>query len=407
MISVGIDVSKEKSTVCILKPNGEVLTPPYEMLHTAKDIGALADRLNAYDEEARVIMETTGHYHWPVVTLLSEKGIFVSCINSLRMWKYCSQSIRKGKTDRIDSIKIASYGLVYWHELIRYLPDKDTYSELRTYSRQYHQYTSLLIKAKVNLNNLLDQTMPGIQNLLANKNGYHKLSDFAEEYWHFEYITSKSETAFTVDYCKWGHAHGYRKNESKAKEIYALARNGVPVLACTEANKLLVTEAVRIMHEIQKSQESIITHMDKLASELPEYSIVFSMGGIGTTLAARIIAEIGDVRKFHSKGALIAYAGIDAPPYQSGAFNSTKRSISKRGNKYLRKVGYEVMQSVMRKKPTYDEAVYQFMLKKQAEGKSGKTAKIAGLNKFLKIYYARVNALYCETDEQLMMENEF
>ena len=34
MISVGIDVSKGESTVCVMKPGGEVLKPPFKMLHS-------------------------------------------------------------------------------------------------------------------------------------------------------------------------------------------------------------------------------------------------------------------------------------------------------------------------------------------------------------------------------------
>ena len=85
--------------------------------------------------------------------------------------------------------------------------------------------------------------------------------------------------------------------------------------------------------------------MQALAKTLPEYSLVREMPCIGDTLAPRLIAEIGDVRRFHSKRALIAYAGIDAPPYQSGKFCANNRHISKRGNRYMRKTGYEVMQS--------------------------------------------------------------
>ena len=109
MISVGIDVSKGKSTVCIMKPGGEVLETPFEMLHTMEGILLLLKRIKTYDEEVRVVLEDTGHYHWPVVTLLVEKGVFVCCVNALRMKKYCAQSIRKAKTDKIDSIRIASY----------------------------------------------------------------------------------------------------------------------------------------------------------------------------------------------------------------------------------------------------------------------------------------------------------
>lgn len=41
-----------------------------------------------------------------------------------------------------------------------------------------------------------------------------------------------------------------------------------------------------------------------------------------------------------------------------------------------------------------DDAVYNYILKKEGEGKSKKHAKIAGLNKFLRIYYARVMSVY-------------
>ena len=110
MISVGIDVSKGKSTVCFFKPGGEVLVAPYEVAHTKDELGRLADRINAYGEEIRVILENTGYYHWPVVKFLVECGIFVSAINPLKMKRFCSQNIRKVKNDRIDAIHIASYG---------------------------------------------------------------------------------------------------------------------------------------------------------------------------------------------------------------------------------------------------------------------------------------------------------
>jgi transposase len=88
--------------------------------------------------------------------------------------------------------------------------------------------------------------------------------------------------------------------------------------------------------------------MIEIANTLPESSVLISMLGIGDTLSARFIAEVGDVRRFHSKSAVVAYCGIDAPPYQSGSFTAAKRSISKRGNKYLRKTGFEIMQSFMK-----------------------------------------------------------
>ena len=138
-----------------------------------------------------------------------------------------------------------------------------------------------------------------------------------------------------------------------------------------------------------------MTFLKNLNSTLPEYDTVRNMEGCGDKLTSRIIAEIGDIRRFKNAGSLIAYAGLDAPPYQSGQFEASNRHISKRGNKYLRKTGYEIMQSIIRSCSDKSE-IKIYILKKESEGKLKKVAKIAGLNKFLRIYYGKVKKKYKE-----------
>lgn len=400
MISVGIDVSKDKSVVCILKPGGEVLATPFEMPHTMKALLSLITLLKGYEEETRVVLEATGHYHWPVVQMLIDNHVFVTCVNSLRMSRYCSQSIRKGKTDKIDAVKIASYGIAYWSELEQVQPSSDVYEELRFLSRQYYQHSSFLIKAKINLGNLLDQAMPGIKTLLHSENRTNKYLYVAERYWHFGNILQMGEKAFVADFCSWGKEQKYLKNETIAKRLYDLAQNSITTLPLSESTKFVMMEAIKMTREAEKSKDGILLCMADLASTLPEYETVLAMEGVGPVLAPRLIAEIGDVRRLHSGSALIAYAGIDAPERQSGSFRAENRSISKRGNKYLRKTGYEIMMLLMSHKPSED-AVYSFVMKKMSEGKRGKLALIAGLNKFLRIYYARVKEVYQQTETHL------
>ena len=395
MISVGIDVSKGKSTVCILKPGGEVVKPPFEMDHAVESLDSLVSLINSFDEETRVVLEDTGHYHLPVASYLSSHGIFVCCVNALRMKKFCAQSIRRAKTDKIDAVRIASFGITYWSELAQAYDAPDTYDELHFLARQYYQFTSILVKAKVNFSNLLDQVMPGISNLLQNQKDNHKLTAFVDRYIHFQTILDMGEKRFTADYCKWAKKMGYRCNERKAAEIFALAQNGIPSLPNSQSVKIAVREAIKVIHSTEKSRNTILAQMQEICKTLSEYSVVRDMNGIGDVLAPRIIAEIGDVRRFKNKHSLIAYAGIDAPPYQSGTFNASERKISKRGNSYLRKTGYEIMQSLIKHKPT-DDPVYDFIQKKRSEGKCAKEAMIAGLNKFLRVYYGKVMELYSE-----------
>ena len=107
MISVGIDVSKGKSTVCAIKPYGEVLMTTRDFKHTKDDLDSLVKQLSRFKEEIHIIMEATGNYHLPVYQYLKSKNYQISIINPLEMKRYRCQGIRNPKTDKIDSMIIA------------------------------------------------------------------------------------------------------------------------------------------------------------------------------------------------------------------------------------------------------------------------------------------------------------
>ena len=381
MISVGIDVSKGKSTVCILKPYGEIVSKPFNITHTQKDLSELSSMLFRLNDEVKIVMEATGIYHLPVLTYLQEKGFFVSVINPYLMKSYRNESLRKAKTDKIDSRIIANYGIDHWFKMKEFQTSGEIYEELKLLGQQYRHYMKLHLLSLAELTHLLDLTMPGIKNLLASWNETNrkdKRSDFVERFWHYDVITSMSEQEFTEEYILWAKEKKYVPSQEKAKVIYTLAQESIPTLPSeTSSIKMLVTEAVRVLKEVDATLGLILSRMQEIAK----------------TLAPKLIAEIGDVRRFRNGKALVAFAGIDPPPYESGQFVGCNRKISKRGSASLRKVGYETMRSLkMRSRP--EDPVYRYVVKKESEGKSKKSAKIAGLNKFLRIYYARVTELY-------------
>ena len=131
--------------------------------------------------------------------------------------------------------------------------------------------------------------------------------------------------------------------------------------------------------------------MNRIASSLPEYDTVMSMFGVGKVYGPQLIAEVGDTRRFRNRRALTAFAGLDAPPYQSGQLDVSSRHISKRGSAALRKVLFQITEVYILNKPE-DEPVYHFIDKKRSEGKHYYSYRIAAANKFLRIYYAKVLA---------------
>lgn len=244
MISIGVDDAKGKSKVYAINHFGEILLTPFDVTHTKPSLDKLMQQIHKLNDECKVILEATGHYHYPIMDFLSKNGISVSVANPLLMKKFNDVTIRKGKSDKLDSLKIAKFGLQFWHDLKEPPDESCTYEDLWVLSRQYLHYTRMLTTSKLSLLTILDQTMPDIQKLIrlnAETPGKDKLRDFIEEFWHFDNIIKMPEAKFMATYRKWTRKKGYRFSEPKVKEIYPLAENGIPTMSSnTPATKQVV-----------------------------------------------------------------------------------------------------------------------------------------------------------------------
>lgn len=403
MNSVGIDVSKGKSTVAVMQPLGVVIAEPHDVAHTESELRELARFLRSLPGETKVIMESTGHYNDPIADYLHEYGIFVTVINPILIANYDSNiTVRKAKTDKKDAIKIANWGLEHWIDLIEYVPINDVRKALRIFNRQYNQLIKQKVMVKNNLIAMLDQTFPDLQKMFSSPpkpDGSEKWLDFGMKFWHCECVCNLSLAEFTKRYERWCHHYGYHFSKDKAFDIYAESAGNICLLPKNESTKMLITTCISQLKTINQNIALVRREMDQLAQKLPEYDTVREMFGVGPVLAPQLMAEIGDIYRFKNKKALIGFAGIDAPPYQSGNLDVISRSISKRGSGDLRKTLFQVIQVILQNKPQ-NNPVYQFLDKKRSEGKPYKVYMIAGANKFLRIYYARVKeCLDAETAE--------
>lgn len=391
---VGIDVSKGKSTVAILSIEGEVIEEPFEINHDINGLNLLEEKLKDISkEDLKIVMEETGTYHLPVLGYLLDKGYFVVAENALKIKKYLDRGLRKAKTDKKDSYKLAEYTCDNWYKLNKVRENDETYDNLRFLSRQYINNISVQVKQKNNFSNLCDLLFPGYYQML-NENNFILGLEIFKKYYHPEIVTNKKQSQFVDEIDKLAKELGHKgAGITLANKIYLLAQKTISPRPNNEFAQLSAISCADALILTIKTTTTIITEMDKLARELPEYDVISEMPGCGKKLTSRVIAEIGDVRRFKNAGSIIAYAGLDAPPYQSGQFEATNRHISKRGNKYLRKAGYEVMKSI-KSSCRLDNDLKSYIIKKENEGKSKKVAKIAGLNKFLRMYYGIVKKKY-------------
>lgn len=111
-------------------------------------------------------LEATGHYHYPILKYLLNQNFSVYLINPFLVKKFMDNNIRKGKTDKKDAVRIAFFILEKSYQLRPYSPTDQKYDDLRFLSRQYSQSVSLKVKVRVQMANLLDEIMPGIQNII-------------------------------------------------------------------------------------------------------------------------------------------------------------------------------------------------------------------------------------------------
>lgn len=402
MNSVGIDISKGRSMVAAMRPFGEVVISSFEVHHTDSELSELAKLLKSLDGETRVVMEATGNYHAPVAQLLHDAGLYVSVVNAKLVHSYGNNDLRRVKTDRKDAVKLANYGLDRWLTLPRYIPEENTRLLLKNCYRQYRQYSKVQTVLKNNLISLLDTVFPNANRLFnspARADGSEKWVDFVAEFWHCKCVCERSEKAFVNKYQRWCRKHGYNFSEDKAHAIYDEASGHIGVMPKAETTKLLVEQAVSQLRTTSAALAALKQEMHSLASQLPEYPVVMEMFGIGPTLGPQLMAEIGDVRRFYSKKALVAYAGIDAPPNDSGDVIGRHKSMSKVGASSLRRTLFLVMSIYLQTSPP-NEPIYQFMDRKRTEGKPYRVYMMASANKFLRIYYATVKA-YLESLEQI------
>ena len=397
MNAIGIDVSKGKSKIAIIRPFGEIVAKPFDIVHYPDRLAELAEYIRSLDGESRVVIEHTGKYSEPIANFLCNAGIFVCMVNAKLIHDYGGDTIRRVKTDKADALKIAGYCLDKWVKLSQYEPISEQRKMLKAYNRQLSEYTKIKTMMKNNLISLLDQTFPRANELFSSlareKDGHEKWIDFVRAFPHCFCVTALSKRNFLTKYEKWCRKNGYNFCTHKAEQIYSETLNCLPTLPNNDFAKTLIIQTVNQLNNLCETVAAVKTEMSKLASTLPEYDTVIAMHGVGKILAPQLIAEIGDVRCYPKRSSLARFAGIEPPENQSGTYNQHSRRISKQGSPHLRRALFQVMCCVLQNQNP-DEPTFQFINRKRSEGKPYKVYMIAGANKFLRIYYARVSECF-------------
>jgi transposase len=379
VIAVGIDVGKRAHQACFLDGGGRALGRPLHFANTAAGVAHLRERLQALPEAPVVALEASGHYWLGLHRRLTREGVRVEVVNPLQTGALRGLGIRKTKTDRRDAFALA--------ELVRigrvrasYVPD-DAILELRELTRFRWGLVDQVGDAKRRLLTVLDRAFPEFAGHFRDPFGAtaRELLDRAAGAAAFAALDLADLEALVA------RASRGRFGPEKAQALHAAARDslGLPGLAAAAQLEVRVLLAQLALLEEQ------VTAADAAVAEalagLEAGQRLGALPGVGPVLAATILAELGDVARFPSLKALVAYAGLDPSVYESGAFHGTRQHISKRGSPYLRRALYLAAHSAHQRNPD----LHAYLQRKLAAGKPYRAAVVATAHRLL----ARIHAV--------------
>ena len=332
MYFVGIDIAKKTHQAAVICSDGTLIGKTFKFSNTIDGFTVFLEKLGAVTtnlSQVEIGMEATGHYWLNLYTWLSDKNFHLHVINPLQSDALRNLYIRKTKTDSVDSKIIADVIRIGQYSETQLSDDKII--SLRDLTRQRFYLVDMASDLKRKIIAMMDRIFPEYQDFFSDMFGKTSIQ-VMKECTSPEQILEIPTERLTQLLKK---ASRGRFAETKAKELKHLASNSFAALLSSDMTSLLIRQMLEQLDLLEK-QISDIEHI--IADQFAQFNTKLStIPGIGTTLGAVILSEIGDINRFDKPKQLIAYAGMDPSVKQSGNFVGTESHMSKRGSPYLRR----------------------------------------------------------------------
>lgn len=389
---ISIDVSNGTSHFQAFLNADKKVGKVHKIKHDVEGFKFLLSKINELKEQEQqdvsVVYEATGVYTKPVQRFLEKNNIKQFRISPLQSARKRKEELHGKKTDKLDPKYIAKvyYGLT---EMYEYHEEEPIYHKMRLLNRIYEDRMEHLRKFKVSFQERLSIVFPGYLDLF--KDGYTDTSLTILKYYpHPDLLKNKHPETVAKKIEKHCN-HSYKVCLSYASKVIDYANVTYPGCDKDDINIRFMLDLLEKIVETRKELDSYLNELISLAETLPNYRIILSIDGIGPNLASRIIAEIGDIKRFESREALIAYAGTDPIISESGNIDGRHLSITKKGNKRLRCLLYLAVTCNIRSKKENPIKTFYVKKKQQSTPLKSKAAKIACVTKLIRTIFGMCN----------------
>ena len=378
MYIVGIDIGKNHHEASIVSPEGKQIGRSLRFATTHKGADSLMSFIfkNIGNSPCVFGMEATGHYWYPIYSFLKAKGYTIYVINPIQSDSLRKMYIRQTKNDSIDSFLIA--------EVIRFgqfgttsMADENSLA-MRQLCRYRDSVISSRTEIKLRIGTIMEQIFPEYEKQFSSL-WVSTSMGILEKYLTPENIENAPiDELFEIIKDK---SHN-RLTRAKAISIKEAAADTFGIKIAQDAFSFQLKQLIDRMNFLDKQIEALDCQILEYYEKFDCY--LHTIPGIGMIAAATILAEIGDINRFKSSSALVAFAGIDPTVRQSGEFSSTHNHMSKRGSPYLRHAIFLAATTCS----FHNSPLNAYYKKKRDQGKHHLTATGAVARKLTTVIYA-------------------
>ena len=378
MYIVGIDIGKNHHEASIVSPEGKQIGRSLRFATTHKGADSLMSFIfkNIGNSPCVFGMEATGHYWYPIYSFLKAKGYTIYVINPIQSDSLRKMYIRQTKNVSIDSFLIA--------EVIRFgqfgttsMADENILA-MRQLCRYRDSVISSRTEIKLRIGTIMEQIFPEYEKQFSSL-WVSTSMGILEKYLTPENIKNAPiDELFEIIKDK---SHN-RLTRAKAISIKDAAADTFGIKIAQDAFSFQLKQLIDRMNFLDKQIEALDCQILEYYEKFDCY--LHTIPGIGMIAAATILAEIGDLNRFKSSSALVAFAGIDPTVRQSGEFSSTHNHMSKRCSPYLRHAIFLAATTCS----FHNIPLNAYYKKKREQGKHHLTATGAVARKLTTVIYA-------------------
>ena len=376
MLYVGIDVAKDKHDCHIMREDGEVVVDNYTFANSKEGFAlfeALVGSHRRRKEEVKIGLEHTGHYSHNLLEYLKAQGYSVLALNPLKVNLYRkSKSLRNTKTDKSDARYIAEVTSETAIEKRRYVIND--IHVLRSLTRYRYRVLKMIQSTKNRYRRVLQIVFPEFEKHF-NVN-YRSAIELISRYSSPREVLAADKASLIRNLDKMS----YGRYGKRADELIQAAESSIGVSNVGDAYELkrLAKHIAFLENEVVMIEVKLKTILDRIRSP------ILTIPGIGVSMGATILAEIGNIKNFPSSAKLLAFVGCEPTIYQSGKYVLTRTPMVKKGSKYLRNAIFQTTKSAY----VIDPTMRAYVDRKRAEGKHFFVAISHGMKKMVRIIFA-------------------